>query len=118
MKITLNGLDNPSNIITLSGCPTILTVNDSGYGDKAMLTIEVSNLNSVTEGNNIYIEINGERITSMCASNVEVESCTIISSLHNALMWINENVKLRKPWCVIWTYRKNSNSNQECLKMN
>lgn len=64
MNITLNGLDNPSNIITLSGCPTILTVNDSGYGDKAMLTIEVSNLNSVTEGNNIYIEINGERITS------------------------------------------------------
>lgn len=64
MKITLNGLDNPSNIITLSGCPTILTVNDSGYGDKAMLAIEVSSLNSVTEGNNIYIEINGERITS------------------------------------------------------
>ena len=64
MNITLNGLDNPKNIITLSDCPTILTISDDGYGDKAMLTIEVANLNSVTEGNNIYIEINGERITS------------------------------------------------------
>lgn len=64
MKITLNGLDNPSNIITFSDCPTILTVQSQGTGTKAMLMIEVSNLNSITDGVNIFIEVNGERITS------------------------------------------------------
>lgn len=64
MKITLNGLDNPSNIITLSDCPTILTVSNTGTGDNASAYINVNNLSSISLGTEYYIEINGEKIYS------------------------------------------------------
>lgn len=47
MRITLNGIENPNNIITFTNCPTILTVSDSWTGTKARSVIEVKNLSSV-----------------------------------------------------------------------
>lgn len=47
MKITLNGLENPNNIITFTNCPTILTVSDSWTGTRARSVIEVSSLSYV-----------------------------------------------------------------------
>ena len=47
MKITLNGIENPNNIITFTNCPTILTVSDSWTGTKARSVIDVKNLSSV-----------------------------------------------------------------------
>lgn len=47
MKITLNGLENPNNIITFTNCPTILTVSDTWTGTKARSVIEVASLSSV-----------------------------------------------------------------------
>ena len=46
MKITLNGIENPNNIITFTNCPTILTVSDNWTGTRARSTIEVANLSS------------------------------------------------------------------------
>lgn len=46
MKITLNGLENPNNIITFTNCPTILTVSDSWTGTRARSVINVANLSS------------------------------------------------------------------------
>lgn len=64
MDITLNGLSNPSNIITFSDCPTILTVQSQGTGIYANAFITIGNLNSVLLGTEYYIEVNGERILS------------------------------------------------------
>lgn len=64
MNITLNGLNNPSNIITLSDCPTILTISNGGTGDYASGYINIGSLNSVILGTEYYIEVNGERILS------------------------------------------------------
>lgn len=47
MKITLNGLENPNNIITFTNCPTILTVSDTWTGTRARSVIEVASLSSV-----------------------------------------------------------------------
>ena len=47
MKITLNGIENPNNIITFTNCPTILTVSDSWTGTRARSVIDVVNLSSV-----------------------------------------------------------------------
>ena len=47
MRITLNGIENPNNIITFTNCPTILTVSDSWTGTKARSVIEVADLSSV-----------------------------------------------------------------------
>lgn len=47
MKITLNGIENPNNIITFTNCPTILTVSDSWTGTRARSVIEVASLSSV-----------------------------------------------------------------------
>lgn len=62
MNITLNGLQSPKNIITLSDCPTILTVSNSGSGNFASATINVLNLSTVILGNEYNITINGEKI--------------------------------------------------------
>ena len=47
MRITLNGVENPNNIITFTNCPIILTVSDSWTGTKARSVIEVADLSSV-----------------------------------------------------------------------
>lgn len=57
MKITLNGLENPNNIITFTNCPTILTVSDSWTGTRARSTIEVKNLSSVRTPDEYSIKV-------------------------------------------------------------
>lgn len=47
MRVTLNGIENPNNIITFTNCPTILTVSDSWTGTRARSVINVANLSSV-----------------------------------------------------------------------
>lgn len=59
MKITLNGLENPNNIITFTNCPTILTVSDSWTGTRARSTIEVKNLSSVRTPDEYSIKVGG-----------------------------------------------------------
>lgn len=57
MKITLNGLENPNNIITFTNCPTILTVSDAWTGTRARSTIEVKNLSSVRTPDEYSIKV-------------------------------------------------------------
>ena len=71
MKITLNGLENPENIITFTNCPTILTVSDTWTGTRALTTISLKTgnvLSSSSSGTyvseNIPITINGYSISS------------------------------------------------------
>lgn len=47
MRITLNGIENPSNIITFTNCPTILSVSDTWTGTKARSVIEIADLSTV-----------------------------------------------------------------------
>lgn len=110
MNITLNGLVNPKNIITLSGCPTILTISNTGTGNKASAYINVNNLSSVSLGTDYYIEVNGERIFSTTdiskslgrnfyitnqsnVSNQNIVASKIISALKNVnLLDVNYNI--------------------------
>lgn len=62
MKITLNGLSNPSNIITFTNCPTILTVNDAWTGTAPSATITVKTMSGVTNADDYYIEVDGYKI--------------------------------------------------------
>lgn len=62
MKITLNGLSNPSNIITFTNCPTILTVSDAWTGTAPSATITVKTLSGVTNADDYYIEVDGYKI--------------------------------------------------------
>ena len=57
MKITLNGLESPSNIITFTNCPTILTVSDTWTGTRARSTIEVDDLSIVKTPDEYTISI-------------------------------------------------------------
>lgn len=57
MRITLNGIENPNNIITFTNCPTILTVSDSWTGTRARSTIEVKNLSSVRTPDEYSIKV-------------------------------------------------------------
>lgn len=63
MTITLNGLENPENIITFTNCPTILTVSDTWTGTKEGFTIEVQSLSGLTDVEDKYISINGYKIS-------------------------------------------------------
>lgn len=63
MNITLNGLENPENIITFTNCPTILTVSDTWTGTREEFTIEVKTLSGISDVENKYIEVNGYRIS-------------------------------------------------------
>lgn len=107
MKITLNGLENPENIITFTNCPTILTVSDTWTGTRALTTINLktgSVLSSTTAGTydseNIPITINGYGISStqdiskaigtkyympktITSSNIKIVANSIANALRN-----------------------------------
>ena len=57
MKITLNGIENPNNIITFTNCPTILTVSDTWTGTRARSVIGVADLSSVITPDEYTISI-------------------------------------------------------------
>ena len=64
MNITLNGLSNPSNIITFSNTPTILTVEDTYGGSFANMEIDFKDFSGISMGKEYYFTINGHKITS------------------------------------------------------
>ena len=68
----LNGLTNPSNIITFNGVPTVLKIDSSGDGDKAKLEITVSTGGNI--GEKCYITVNGYTITSTNVVGNDVSS--------------------------------------------
>ena len=72
MNIILNGLTNPSKIITFNNVPTILKIDSSGDGDKAKLEITVSTGGNTAE--ECYIRINGYTITSTNVFGNDVSS--------------------------------------------
>lgn len=60
MNILLNGLTNPSSIITFNGVPTILKIDSFGDGDKAKVEITVT-----TGGNTSVTQVWPIRATMM-----------------------------------------------------
>lgn len=64
MNITLNGLTNPSNIITFSNTPTILTVEDTYGGSFANMEINFNDFSGISMGKEYYFTLNGHKITS------------------------------------------------------
>ena len=64
MKITLNGLEYPENIITFTNCPTILTMEDTWTGTKSRGTITVSTLSGNFDLDDSTISVDGYTIKS------------------------------------------------------
>lgn len=65
MNVTLNGLQDYSNIVAFTGTPTILTVSDTGTSSsQAIALIFVQSLSSIIDTNDYWIEINGHKIHS------------------------------------------------------
>lgn len=64
MRITLNGIENPNNIITFTNCPTILTVSDSWTGTRGNGRITINKLGSFYDVEQASISINGYTISS------------------------------------------------------
>lgn len=73
MEITLNGLTNPSNIITFTNCPTILTVSETEtIPSHANLQLTVQSLTGLAQGFDYYISLNGYQIHSVWEQDKEV----------------------------------------------
>lgn len=73
MELTLNGLTNPSNIITFTNCPTILTISETEtIPSRANVTLTVQNLGSLAQGVDYYISVNGYEIHSVWTQDKEV----------------------------------------------
>lgn len=64
MNITYNGMTNPSNTISFTGFPNILEISEDNSGTYAMARITISDLNSVNDGNEYTLEINGQKLIS------------------------------------------------------
>lgn len=64
MNITLNGLSNPSNIITFSNTPTILTVEDTYGGSFAIMEIHFNDFSGISMGTEYHFTLNGHKIIS------------------------------------------------------
>lgn len=64
MNITLNGLSNPSNIITFSNTPTILTVEDTYGGSFAIMEIHFNDFSGISMGTAYHFTLNGHKIIS------------------------------------------------------
>jgi len=76
MNIILNGLTNPSSIISFNNVPTILKIDSSGDGDKARLELTVSTGGNI--GEECYITINGYTITSTNVLGNDVSSVYLV----------------------------------------
>lgn len=64
MNITLNGLTNPSNIITFSNTPTILSVEDTYGGSFAIMEIHFNDFSGISMGTEYYFTLNNHKIIS------------------------------------------------------
>lgn len=68
MNITLNGLNNPSNLVCIDGVPNILKVTDPIVGSYATFTFEFTStmlMNTVTADTQYYISFLGESVTNV-----------------------------------------------------
>lgn len=72
MEVTLNGLSNPSNIITFTNCPTILTVSEEETVPSHANYRFSINPSGLTQGKDYYISINGYQIHSVWEQENEV----------------------------------------------
>lgn len=76
MNILLNGLTNPSSIITFNGVPTILKIDSFGDGDKAKVEITVTTGGNTSEP--CFIRVNGYTITSTNVLGNDVSSVYLV----------------------------------------
>ena len=86
MNITLNNLQNPSNIVCLSDIPNILKVEDSSGGTYTSFTLLLGNgLNTVTnKDGQWYITLFNETITNVLDSSMAVGKNFYVSSSLNS----------------------------------
>ena len=65
MNITLNGRNNPTNLITFTDIPNILKIVDDAGGTKTTYRITFSGSLAVTGNNQYYITVNGDSINNV-----------------------------------------------------
>ena len=69
MDITYNGLTSPTNLVTFTDIPNILSIDDYSIGSKAEFSFEFENTgglyNDTSENNQWYITFNGETISNV-----------------------------------------------------
>ena len=76
MNILLNGLINPSSLISFNGVPTVVKIDSNGDGDKARVEITVTTGGNTSE--KCYIRINGYTITSTNVLGNDVSSVYLV----------------------------------------
>ena len=65
MNITLNGRNNPTNLITFTDIPNILKIVDDAGGTKTTYRITFSGSLAVTGNSQYYITVNGDSINNV-----------------------------------------------------
>lgn len=87
MNITLNNLENPSNIVCLTDVPNILKVEDFSGGTYAAIMLQFSSgLKALTNSDNQwYITVLGETISNVIDPNMAVGKSFYISETTNSL---------------------------------
>lgn len=65
MNITLNGRNNPTNLITFTDIPNILKIVDNAGGTKTTYHITFSGSLAVTGNSQYYITVNGDSINNV-----------------------------------------------------
>lgn len=65
MNITLNGRNNPTNLITFTDIPNILKIVDNAGGTKTTYHITFSGSLAVTSNGQYYITVNGDSINNV-----------------------------------------------------
>lgn len=103
MKISLNGLNDPSNIVVLPNCPTILTVSDPRTGTKKTITFTIKDLSKLDTSTEYYIKLGSYEIIStnllnnangnnfyITNSNTIQNQITVANSIVNAINTIGQ----------------------------
>ena len=65
MNITLNGRNNPTNLITFTDIPNILKIVDNAGGTKTTYHITFSGSLAATSNGQYYITVNGDSINNV-----------------------------------------------------
>lgn len=87
MEVTLNGLTNPSNIVTFTHTPTILSVGENTSSQsRAKLVITLNSLTSLTQGQDYYISINNHKINAVWDISKAVNNNFYVSTFNDALI--------------------------------
>ena len=82
--IKYDGQTGPSNLITYTDIPNILSIKDTGSGTKATFTLTLSGSLSASGDSQYYISFMGETITNVISpSNATPALFTSMSTLPN-----------------------------------